>query len=159
MKKLMDSKLGGQVTAMKWKIHEKYGARWRFVHDWTFRGNKHSDNWLLTQAKLSIKWLKCSFVCPIEYHSIAASWFSICSYYRPYNFLIFLLHFFSTMIIPPPYWFSTYCSKAFNSFLIMQESIAQVYKLLAFLYNSTVIVLQTISKLRKNYTKNSFSLF
>ena len=38
-------KLGGQVTAMKWNIHEKYGA---FVRNWTFHGNKHSDNWLLT---------------------------------------------------------------------------------------------------------------
>jgi len=58
MEKLMDSKLGGQVTAVKWNIREKYGAKWPFVHDWTFRGNKRSNNWLLILQVIYAKLLE-----------------------------------------------------------------------------------------------------
>ena len=54
MENRTDYKLGGQVKAMKWNIREKYEAKGTFVRNWTFRGNKHSDNWLLTLKRVAV---------------------------------------------------------------------------------------------------------
>ena len=48
MENRTDSKLGGQVKAMKWNIRKKYGAKGPFVRDWIFCRNKRFDDWLLT---------------------------------------------------------------------------------------------------------------